>query len=120
MSKAYKPDTPYNVPMRLLIPLTATVKGVVKKTFPDPPYDDAPLFFGSFRSYGGTEVTSNDTYTIMNTAWIETWYRPDIKPDCEIYMCDTDEVFRVIGVPENIQMNNQYIKFKVQKVGGEA
>lgn len=118
MSRAYKPDTPYSVPMKLLIPLTTKVKGVNKKTFPSP--DDAPLIFGSFRSYGGTETTSNDTYTILNTATVETWYRPDIKADCGIYLCDTEETYEVIGSPENIEMRNQYLKFKVQKIGGEA
>lgn len=118
MSKTYKPRTPFNVPMKLLIPLTTKVKGVVKKTLPGP--DNAPLIFGSFKSYGGTETTSNDTYTILNTAWVETWYRPDIKSDCAIYLCDTNETFQIIGAPENIEMNNQYLKFRVQKVGGEA
>lgn len=118
MARNYKPQVPFSVPMKLLIPTTTVVKGVTKKTFPK--VEDAPLFFGSFRTFGGTETTSNDTYTILDTATIDTWYRPDIKADCKIYICQTGETYEVIGTPENVLMRNQYLQFKVQKVGGKA
>ena len=118
MARSYKPDAPFTVPMKLLIPLTTKVKGVNKKTFPKP--DDAPLIYCSFRTYGGTETVVNDIFTVIDTATVETWYRPDIKSNCRLYMCNTGETFEVVGTPENIEMRNQYLKFKVQKVGGEA
>lgn len=118
MARNYKPSVPFIVPMKLLTPTTVKSKGVNKKVFPNP--EDAPLIFGSFRTYGGTETTVNNVYTIIDTAMIETWFRPDIKANSRIYLCDADETFEVIGVPENIEMRNQYLKFKVQKVGGEA
>lgn len=115
---AYKPQTPFSVPMKLLIPVYTTVKGVRKKTFTTP--EDGILFFGSFRTFGGTESTSNDLYTIFDTATIETWYRPEIKADCRVYLCDSEQIFEVIGSPENIEMRNQFLKFRVQSVGGGA
>lgn len=108
----------YNVPMKLLVPVVAKNYGVDTKTYPsiDEVSDDY-LFFGSFRTFGGTESTSNGMYTIINTATIDTWYRPDIKANCRIYLLETDEVYEVIGDPEDIRKEHTYLKFKVEKVG---
>lgn len=118
MARAYKPYTPFNVPMKLLIPTETKVKGTIKKSFPDT--ETAPLFFGSFRSFGGTETEVNGVYTVIDTATIETWFRSDIKADCRVYMCDTGEIYEVYATPENIDRRNQYLQFRVRKVGGGA
>lgn len=110
--------TPFTVPMKLLIPTVETVKGVEQKTFPD--LEDAPLIYGSFRTFGGTESTSNDLYMVFDTATIETWYRPDIQANCRIAICESGAIYEVIGTPENIEMRNQFLKFKVERVGGGA
>ncbi len=118
MAHGYKPSAPFNVAMKLLIPTTKNVTGTTKKTYPFP--DDAPLIFGSFRTFTGTETTVNDLYTVVATGYIDTWYRPDIKANCRIYLCETEETYEVLGEPENISMRNQYIKMRVRKVGGGA
>ena len=112
----YKPSEPFNVAMYLLIPTTQTIKGVTKKVFPE----TGELIYGTFKTYGGTESTSNDVISIVDTANIETWYRPDIKADCGIALADSNKVYEVSGEPENIRMRNQVIKFKVQAVKGGA
>ena len=117
MAKAYKVSFPFDVPMKCLIPTETVVKGVPKKTFPDP--KDVEVFFGSFKTYGGTENFSNDVYTVFDTAWIETWWNPNVTAACRIYLCETDEIWEVIGRPENIGMRHQFMKLKVQKVGGK-
>lgn len=119
---AYVPNTPFTVPMKLLIPTWKTVSGVRKKVYPSPDEvtDDDMLIFGSFRTFGGTETNSNGVYSIENTATIETWFRPDITADCQIALIPTGEIYEVIGAPENIEMRNQYLKFKVKMVGGKA
>lgn len=111
----YRPSGNFNVPMKLLIPTWSTVNGVRKKTYPD----DGDVFFGSFKTFGGTETTVNGVYSIQNTATIESWFRPDITADCRIILCQTNEIYEVIGAPENIEMRNQFLKFRVQKVGGK-
>lgn len=118
MARNFKPSVPFNVPMRLLIPAYTYVKGVEKKTFPAP--EDSPLFFGSFRTFGGSESLSNDVYTVIATAVIDTWYRPDIKADCRIYLLEGDETFEIVNEPENIDRRNQYLQFKVRKIGANA
>ena len=104
--------------MKLLTPTYSRVKGVPQKTFPDPDKVEE-VFFGSFRTYGGTESISNGVYTVFDTGTIKTWYNPNIKSDCRVYMCDTGEIFEIISRPENINVRHQYMDFKVRLVGGK-
>jgi hypothetical protein len=109
---------PYNVPMYVLTPTTTTVKGVAVKTYPQPTEDD--LIFGSFKTYGGTESESNGVITVLDTANVETWFRPDIKAKCRIMLAESKKVYEVIGEPEDIELRHQFLKFKVQAVRGGA
>lgn len=114
----YKPNTPFNVPMCLLIPSASSNYGVTTKAFPEP--SDAPLFFGSFRTFGGSDVTANGVYSVEDTATIDTWYRPDIKPDCRIVLADTGDTYEIVGTPEDIEMRHQYLQIRVRRVKGGA
>ena len=112
----FKPSFPYSTAIELLIPTYATVKGVPTKTFPE----TGIQLFCSFKTYMGTETTTNDLFTVVDTAHLETWYRPDIKSDCRIKVLQTGDVYEILGKPENINMRNQFVKFKVQVVEGGA
>lgn len=119
MAKSYRAYAPFDVAMKLLTPTTTMVKGVTKKVYPDPQSVEE-VFFGSFRTFGGTEQYSNEVYTILATATVDTWFNPEIKADCQIYLCDTGETYQIISQPENIDVRHQYMQFKVEKVGGKA
>lgn len=114
----FKPAVPFSVPLVLLVPTYSEVSGVPTKTFPS--LEEGTLFFGSFRTYGGTETTVNGIYSIEDTATIECWYRPDIKSNCRIALPDTGAVYEIWGEPENIEMRNQYLRFKVRRYKGGA
>lgn len=121
MARNYRPSAPFNVPMKLMIPTETVVSGTTKKIFPlieDIP-DETGLFFGSFRTFGGTENTRDGVYTLIDTAVIDTWYRPDIKANCRIYICETGQTYEVLSDPEDIDMRHQYLQFKVRKIGGK-
>lgn len=117
---AYKPPQSYNVEMRLLTPTTNKINGVVTKTYPQP--EDGAQFFGSYRTFGGTEVTNNNVYSIMVTAIIDTHYRPDITSSCRVAVNHNGNyvVYDIISEPENIDMRNQYLQFKVERLKGGA
>jgi len=110
----FKPSGPFVVPMQLLIPTYTTVKGVQKKNYPN----EGILIFGTFRTFGGTERTVNDTIVVEDTATVETWYRPDITSDCRISVNGVP--YEILGSPENIEMRNQYFVFKMRAIKGGA
>lgn len=119
MARSFRPSGPYTVAIKVLIPVETKVMSTKKKTFPDPK-DVETVIFCSFKTYGGTENFSNDLYTIYDTATVETWWRSDITSDCRIYICETGESWDVISRPEDVDMRHQYMRFKVQLVGGKA
>ncbi len=120
MARYYRPSMPFNVPMKLLVPSSVVIKGTTKKVFPNPEdVPDSEIFFASFRTFGGTENTRDGVYTLINTAVIDTWYRPDIKADCQIYLCENGQIYEILNDPEDVDMRHQYLKFKVRKVGGK-
>lgn len=115
----YKPSFPFSEPIYLLKPVKKIVKGVSVKTYSEPSDDD--IIFCSFKTYGGTEQTVNGLLSVVDTANIETWYNPDIKTDCRIALVrNPEEVYDIISKPENINMRNQFMKFKVKAIGGGA
>lgn len=118
MAKSYRPSLPFSTALVLLIPQYSSAYGVKEKTFPA--VADGITFYGTFKTYGGTERDVNGVYSVEDTASIETWFRPDITSNCRIAVASTGAVYDILGEPENIDMRNQYLKFKVSRVKGGA
>lgn len=110
----YKPELPFTEPADLLIPKIKKVKGVLIKEYPD----TGDCIFISFRSFGGTESERNGQLTVENTGVVQTWYRDDIKADCRLTIRGVS--YDILGTPENINMRNRYLQFKVRAVKGGA
>lgn len=111
----YRPKDNFNVPMILLTPTISTSHGVDKKTYPT----NGDLIFGSFKSYGGTENVVNGSYSIEDTANVETWFDPRIKSECRIEL-ENGAIYDIINEPEDIELRHQFMKFKVRRVKGNA
>lgn len=114
----FKPSMPYSTPILLYIPTKTIKKGVEVKTWPSD--ENAIRLNCSFKTYGGTDLNVNGILSVTDTAYIETWYRPDIKSDCRFKVISTGAIYEVLGSPENIEMRNQFIKIKVKTVEGGA
>lgn len=115
----YKPAAPFRTAMILLKPDYTVVKGTPVQEYPKP--EDAAetdRFFGTFRTFGGTETIENNLVTVVDTGYIDTWYRSDIKSDCRICIKQNGDIFEILGDPENISMANRYLKIRVRKIGG--
>ena len=118
------------IPLILLVPKSVSkIKGVNQKQYPtveealsvkDKNGKPINLFFGSFKTYGGTEKTINGIYSIEDTANIETWYRPEITSNCRIVRASDNAIFDIINEPEDINQRHQFLKFKVRRVKGGA
>ncbi|MCI9366310.1 MAG: head-tail adaptor protein [Clostridia bacterium] len=124
----YRVEIKNPIPLVLLIPKSISkVKGVNRYVYPtieealaikDENNNSINLFFGSFKTYGGTEKTVNGIYSIEDTANIETWYRPDIASNCKISRASDNAIFDIINEPEDINQRHQFLKFKVRRVKG--
>ena len=114
----YKPSAVFSAALVLLIPTAEVVQGVSVKSFPA--LSKGLPFFGSFKTYGGTEKVADGLYSVIDTAVVETWYRPDITSACRIAVQETGAVYEILGEPENINLRNQFMKFKVRRVTGGA
>jgi head-tail adaptor len=112
----YKPAAPFRTAMRLLNPSQVNIKGVNKQVYPDP--EHGATIYGTFRTFGGTETVINGMLTVTGTGYIDTWYRSDIRSDSRFYIVQTGETYEVLGRPENINMQNQYMKVRVREIGG--
>lgn len=102
-------------PLQIMKVTENVVLGVLKKT-----YTEGDIFLCNYKTFGGTERTSNNIRIVEDTANITTWYRPDIKANCRIKRLSDGEMFEVVGTPEDIEQRHQFIKFKIQKVRGGA
>lgn len=107
-----------NTPMKLMIVERYEKTNGVSK----PIYKEAaePIIYCNFKTYGGTETTTNGRYVIEDTANIVTWFRPDIKSDCLLIRLSDNATFEILNEPENIDQMNQYLKFKIARKKGKA
>lgn len=112
----YKPSAPFAVPLIVYKPTYTKSGGVRVKEYPKTGFQ----IFATFKTYGGTETNVNGVYSIIDTADVETWYRPDITSDCLIELADTGAKYEIFGEPENIDRRNRFLKFKVQRYKGGA
>lgn len=78
--------------------------------------------FCNFSTYGGSEYQNNGVYVVDDTAQIITWYDPVISAGGAIKLCEdaTDDLFEILGQPENIEQRNQELTFKVRRYKGGA
>lgn len=113
----YRTQQTYTLPLILLQPTSTKINGVSTKTFPA--ISDGVFFYASFRQFGGTETTVNGLYSIEDTATVETWYNPVITSDCRV-ATTLGAVYEIINEPENVEMRNQTMIFKVRRVKGGA
>ena len=102
--------------LRLQTPTSDKTLGVNKKTYTDA----SGVILANMKTYGGTETTKNGVLSVEDTAQIVCWYRPDIRSDCRVVRLADGAVFEIMGEPENIEMRNQFLKFKVRRVKGGA
>lgn len=100
-------------PVKLLTPTYTKYNGVRTKTLSA----DGDVIFCSWKSYGGTEQTVNGVYSIIDTAQVVTWYRPDILAGC-VLMLEDGSKYEIISPPENIERQNRFCSFKVQRITG--
>jgi len=92
----------------------APIAGMKKITYT---IAEEPLFFCNIKTFGGTESVNAGMLTIIDTAQITTWYRPDVGYHDKIKLPD-GTFWRIITKPENIEIRDQFMIFKAEKAEG--
>ena len=113
----FKPST-FTATLVLLVPSYSESMGVPTKAFPSP--DSGFKFYGSFKTYGGTERDINGLYTIEDTAQVDCWSNPQITSECRVSLPETQATYEIINEPEDIDLRHQFMKFKVRRLKGGA
>lgn len=109
-------------PLRLQQPVNAVSYGVNSKTWKN----ISGVIMANFKTYGGTERSDNGILSVEDTAQVVCRYRPDIKSNCAVVLLDGTEDtadakrYEILGEPENIEMRNAFLKFKVRRIKGGA
>lgn len=101
--------------VQLLIPTYEKYNGVSKKKFPE----NGKTIFVNFKSRGGTDVESNGVLSVLDTAEVVTWFDPDIKSDCAIKL-ESGAIYQITGEPEDVELQHQFMMFKVERYKGKV
>jgi len=113
---SFRPSVPFSTVLVVLKPTDSMVVGVPTKVLPD--LEQGFKIHCSFKSYGGTETNVDGLISIEDTADIQTWYRPDITSDCIVVNPLNGAQYEIMNEPENVEMRNQFLLFKIKRVKG--
>lgn len=114
MSKQYQPQTPFNVPFKILHGEITKVNGVNTLTFTE----DEEIYFCSAKAYVGVNKTINDLKAEEDTLTIDSYFIPSLKKNDHIILLDDNSEWEVYIHPENVNRRNQWSRFKVVRVRG--
>lgn len=117
--KEYRPSLPFSAALVLYpAPIEKIVAGVRIKQ--EPNESEGIPFFGTFRTFGGTEREINGIFGIEDTATVETWFRPEFKSGALVRVRQTGALYEIIGEPENINLRNQFLRLSLTRYKGGA
>lgn len=120
LTKGYQKTTPFYY----YVGSYSKVNGVNQRTFTiEKDKDDKPIVrFCNFSTYGGSEYNNNGVVVVDDTANIVCWFDPSIKAGGAIQLCEdaNGPLFEILGEPENVEMRNQEMTFKVRRYKGGA
>ena len=103
------------VTVELLIPTTATVLGVLKKTY----LDSGTEIDCMWETQTGEERKVNGIVSVVERAKLTARCRTAIAADCRIKRSD-GSVWEIIGQPENTGLSDRWQVFSVRRISGGA
>lgn len=79
---------------------------------------DSDIYFCNFKPFFGAESEKSGAVGIQDGGTITMWYYPGITSKDRILLLrdDTNLAYEIIKPPENVEMRNQYLILKVQRV----
>jgi hypothetical protein len=81
-------------------------------------YTEPELEFCNWKGMGGTDSTNTGTVTVIDTATLIMWYRPDLNEQDRILLDnDKNNPYEVVNI-EDIEKRHKYLQVKVKKAVG--
>ena len=112
----YIPQDPFVTAAMLQNPATTKIKGVNVRKYSDVGIIKCSIKFFSGKSFDGKEKEINGVIQTVNTATVETWYRPDIHASSRLVI--DGRIYELTGDPEDISMRHQFLKFRIREIKG--
>ncbi len=106
--------------MRTVVQLQQVASEKVERGRVQRTYADSFIFPCNFATHGGTESVVDGLLVIDETATITSRYFPEIKANCRIKLLQSGAVYEIIAEPENVEMRNMWLIFKVRRIKGGA
>lgn len=106
--------------MRTLVQLREVVDEIKERGRIQRVYADSFIFPCNFSSHGGTQSVVDGLLVIDETATITCRYFPEIKANCCIKLLQSGAEYEIISEPENVEMRNMWLIFKVRRIKGGA
>lgn len=106
--------------MRTVVQLQIVASEKVERGRVQRTYADSFIFPCNFSTHGGTEIVVDGLLRIDETATITSRYFPEIKANGRIKLLKSGAVYEIIAEPENVEMRDLWLIFKVRRIKGGA
>jgi head-tail adaptor len=108
----FKPNLQFTTPIRVQHRVETDVNGAPAISYEDA---DPALDFCNWKGKGGTESVQSGALTVLDTAEITMWYRPDINERDQVLLNDNEALAYEVTNVENVEMRNIYLILKVKR-----
>lgn len=109
----YKIKDRLTTPIKILKQEKVNINGYIEIKNPE---ISEEVIWCVWKSYGGTETDIDGLSVFQDTATVECRYTPEIKQNDTIQNLITNNKYQIITVPDNINMMNQWLRFKVKRL----
>lgn len=103
-------------PAKILFCEVVNNKGFTEKNF----MEDENIFFIAFSNFQGTEKIIDDVLFVEDTAKICMPFVENFSSANRIKLLDENSEWEILGTPENWNMQNLFLLFKVRRIKGGA
>lgn len=109
----YAPNLEFNTPVRVLHRVETIVNGAPKISWTP----EVQIAYCSFKAFHGSESLRAGTIGVLDGGTVTMWYDPLITAKDRLKINDDANLqYEIISAPENVEMRNEYLIVKVQRV----
>lgn len=109
----FAPKLEFNTPVRVLHRVETNINGALKISWTP----ETQLSFCSYKAFHGSESLRAGTLGVLDGGTVTMWFDPLITTKDRLKINDDASLeYEIISPPENVEMRNEYLVMKVQRV----